>query len=168
MLVKRYLFLDIGGFDPSYVIYFEDVDLAWRAWLYGYKVVYVPMSVVYHKYGGYFGGFNKSSRSVYLGQINRLSNLWKNAEPFTVFKGSLLSLLYDLVKSAYFLRYLRFSRWLALHKGNIAFLMKLPRVLQQRKTVQQRRKYSDKWLMQNNIIASLNESIAVFFRLLKI
>ncbi len=36
-------------FDERYFAYFEDIDLCWRARLKGYKVVYVPTSVVNHK-----------------------------------------------------------------------------------------------------------------------
>src|SRR5205814_5032718 len=30
LLVARELFLDLGGFDPTFFAYFEDVDLGWR------------------------------------------------------------------------------------------------------------------------------------------
>lgn len=36
-------------FDERYFAYFEDIDLCWRVRLSGYKVVYVPTSVVDHK-----------------------------------------------------------------------------------------------------------------------
>jgi GT2 family glycosyltransferase len=39
-------------FDPEYFFGDEDLDLCWRAWLAGYRVVFVPASVVYHASGG--------------------------------------------------------------------------------------------------------------------
>jgi len=36
-------------FDPSYFIFYEDVDFCWRAKLLGYGVVYVPSSVIFHR-----------------------------------------------------------------------------------------------------------------------
>jgi GT2 family glycosyltransferase len=36
-------------FDPSYFLYFEETDLCWRVNLLGYKVVFTPFSIVYHK-----------------------------------------------------------------------------------------------------------------------
>ncbi len=48
MLIRKDLFKKIGGFDPFYVAIYEDVDLSWRINLSGFKVTYVPQSVVYH------------------------------------------------------------------------------------------------------------------------
>ena len=48
MLIHRRTFLDAGGFDPHFWAYFEDVDLGWRLWLLGHKVVYAPNAVVQH------------------------------------------------------------------------------------------------------------------------
>ena len=39
MLIHRDIFLEVGGFDESFFAYFEDVDLGWRLWLMGYRVV---------------------------------------------------------------------------------------------------------------------------------
>jgi len=48
MLVRKNIFWKLGGFDKNFFASFEDVDLGWRAWMWGYKVVVVPSSVVYH------------------------------------------------------------------------------------------------------------------------
>lgn len=51
MMVRKDSFWDLGGFDKKFFASYEDVDLCWRAWLWGYKVVLVPDSIVYHKGG---------------------------------------------------------------------------------------------------------------------
>ncbi len=51
-LIRRDVFLDSGGLDEDYFIYYEDVDLGWRLWVMGYKVLYVGSSVVLHKHHG--------------------------------------------------------------------------------------------------------------------
>jgi GT2 family glycosyltransferase len=51
MLIHRDTFLEVGGFDPEYFAYFEDVDLGWRLWVLGYRVVYAPDAVVRHLCG---------------------------------------------------------------------------------------------------------------------
>jgi len=49
MMVKKDAFWDLEGFDKKFFASFEDVDLGWRAWIYGYAVVLVPNSIVHHK-----------------------------------------------------------------------------------------------------------------------
>lgn len=48
MMIRKTLFNKLEGFDEKFFISFEDVDLGWRSWIYGYKVVVVPNSIVYH------------------------------------------------------------------------------------------------------------------------
>lgn len=51
MLVRRERFLELGGFDETFFIDFEDADLCWRAWLRGWGSVFVPDAVFRHKVG---------------------------------------------------------------------------------------------------------------------
>jgi len=51
MMVRKNIFWELGGFDKNFFASFEDVDLSWRAWIWGYKIVLVPNSIVYHTGG---------------------------------------------------------------------------------------------------------------------
>jgi len=51
MLIKKDFFWDLEGFDEDFFVSFEDVDIGWRAWIWGYKVKLVPTSIVYHMGG---------------------------------------------------------------------------------------------------------------------
>jgi GT2 family glycosyltransferase len=57
MLFRKELFKRIGAFDEDFFAYFEDIDLCWRSWLDGYKVLYVPTSIAQHKFGGFWASF---------------------------------------------------------------------------------------------------------------
>jgi len=48
LLVRRSAFAEIGGFDPGFFMYFEDVDLGFRLGKAGYRNVYEPAAVVTH------------------------------------------------------------------------------------------------------------------------
>ena len=50
-LYRSEMLADIGLFDETFVTNLEDVDLSFRAQLAGYKCIYVPTAVVYHKVG---------------------------------------------------------------------------------------------------------------------
>ncbi len=50
-MIRSEVFKELGGFDPDFFIYHEDVDLGWRLWLRGYKCVLSPESIVYHRGG---------------------------------------------------------------------------------------------------------------------
>jgi GT2 family glycosyltransferase len=49
MFISRKVFLEAGCFDDDYFAIFEDVDLGWRLWVMGYKVVMAKRSIAYHK-----------------------------------------------------------------------------------------------------------------------
>lgn len=50
MLIDRKVFLEVGAFDEDYFAFFEDVDLGWRLWVLGYKVVFAPGAAAYHRH----------------------------------------------------------------------------------------------------------------------
>jgi GT2 family glycosyltransferase len=47
-LLRRELFSDLGGYDPKYFAFFEDVDLNARARLAGWRFAYVPDALAVH------------------------------------------------------------------------------------------------------------------------
>jgi len=79
MLIQRSVFLDVGGFDPVYFAYFEDVDLGWRLWVLGYRVVYAPDAVVKHL-GGATARRTGEHRRYVLWECNALATIVKNYE----------------------------------------------------------------------------------------
>ena len=48
MLIKRSLFEELGGFDPSLELFRDDIDLGWRAHIAGHSVICVGEAVLYH------------------------------------------------------------------------------------------------------------------------
>lgn len=56
MLIKRELFDEIGLLDEKYYIYTEDVDFSFRARAAGYKVIFEPRSLIWHKISASTGG----------------------------------------------------------------------------------------------------------------
>jgi len=77
MIIDRQVFLEVGGFDEDYFIYYEDMDLGWRLWLLGYQVYYAPQAVAYHRHHGTMAGFSDFRKRV-LYKRNTLFTIIKN------------------------------------------------------------------------------------------
>jgi hypothetical protein len=56
MLVKRRVFERIGLFDERYFLYFEDLDFSLRAKQAGFRLIYEPKAVLWHKNAESSGG----------------------------------------------------------------------------------------------------------------
>ena len=57
---RRSMLTEVGALDDDFFFLLEDVDLAWRAQLAGYKVWYAPGAVVYHHLSASGGGVTAS------------------------------------------------------------------------------------------------------------
>ncbi len=55
-LYKKELFETIGGFDERFESYLEDIDLAWRAQLAGFRCRFAPRAIIYHRVSATGGG----------------------------------------------------------------------------------------------------------------
>ena len=75
-LYPRDIFLAAGGFDERYFCYYEDVDLAFRLRLLGYRCLFVPDAVVYHVGSG--STSPDSDAPVYYGHRNLMWTYVKN------------------------------------------------------------------------------------------
>jgi len=58
-MYRRALFDEIGLFDEDLFMWYEDVDLSFRAQLAGYSCAYVPTAIVHHVGGGTASSANK-------------------------------------------------------------------------------------------------------------
>jgi len=80
LLVERDAFLAVGGFDPRYFAYLEDVDLGWRLWSAGRRVVACPEATVRHRSSATSDLLGHHHRG-FLFERNALRTVHKNLEP---------------------------------------------------------------------------------------
>lgn len=80
MLLRRAEFL-AEPFDPLFEpFYWEDIDLGWRAWRAGKRVVYQPASVVEHRHRGTIGRRAPKDFVRAMVERNRLLFTWKHLD----------------------------------------------------------------------------------------
>jgi len=80
MVVDREAFLHVGGFDESFFAYFEDVDLGYRFWLAGYRVLVTREVVGYHVHHGTAARFLSDAAMAFLAERNALTFVLKNLQ----------------------------------------------------------------------------------------
>ena len=79
----RAKFLELGGFDPLLApFYLEDTDLGYLAWKRGWKVLYQPLSKVWHEHRGTIGKRFREEEIQAVLKKNYLLFSWKNIHEF--------------------------------------------------------------------------------------
>jgi GT2 family glycosyltransferase len=141
---RRRLLDEIGGFDETFFMYCEDVDLAWRQQLAGWRTVYAPQAVAYHHLSASGGGVTAS----YFTGRNTLWVIFKNVP------GPLLRKYWPAMLAAQWriswdaLRAWRGTAARARLRGQLAGFLTWPRLLGKRRAIQRSRRVSLEYLEQ--------------------
>jgi GT2 family glycosyltransferase len=143
MLMRRDEFFALGAFDRSFFMYHEDVDLGWRLWLAGRRVVVCERSLVYHR----FLGTSKEAKGLrwraLLGLRHNVRTLLKHYEPWNAIL-AVRRLFIVLMRERAYLHILHAAGWNLFH---------LPGTLLARLRIQRRRAISDRELFARALIS---------------
>jgi GT2 family glycosyltransferase len=138
-LYRREMINDIGFLDSDFFLYDEDVDLSFRAQLAGWKCMYVPDAVVYHKGNATAGRL--SDTHVYYHTRN-LEFVWiKNMPTGLILRFAHHKIIQELGSFCYLC--LRHLKWRAFFRAKRDALRMLPVMLKKRKQIQERRRVSN-------------------------
>ena len=113
-IMRRAMLDEVGGLDESFFLYLEDVDVAWRARIAGWRALYAPRALAHHhhslttKHGSPF-------KYYYVG-LNRVRLLAKNASTRHLVLYGIPIVAYD---AAYVLFALATDRTLAPLRGRL-------------------------------------------------
>lgn len=144
MLMRTHDFFDSGGFDRKMFMYHEDVDLGWRLWLQGRRVVVCRDSVVLH----HFGGTTHSARGLEwrerMGSRHNVRSILKHYQPINILKA-----FKGLAKL-----WLGMGAWR--HTAHVVTwnVLMLPSTLRERWRIQRRRRLSDAEFFNRGFISS--------------
>lgn len=142
-LYRRKMIEEIGFFDEDFFLIHEDTDLNYRAQLHGWKTLYMPTAIVYHRVRSSIG--HMSDMAVYYTLRNSELVRIKNV-PLGVFIrcfpafliGALTEFLYFAIK----------HRRLKLYfKAKKDAIKMLPRMLKKRAVLMKSRKVGNKYLL---------------------
>ncbi|MFA6423035.1 MAG: glycosyltransferase [Patescibacteria group bacterium] len=125
VLVPTNILNKIGLFDELFFMYHEDVDLFWRARMYGYNIRLIPDALIWHKYS-----FSRNKDKMFYTERNRLLFLFKN---FSL-RYLLLILPIFVFNEIFILIYALLTGWLGYKiKSYISLIRLLPKEFEKRK-----------------------------------
>ncbi len=140
---RRAMLDEIGLLDEDFFFSCEDVDLAWRAQLAGWRCVYAPGAVVYHMLSATGGGVTASFH-------DGRNFIWVLAKNYP---GSLLRRHWRSIARAQWritldaLKAWRGAAARARLRGQLAGVLGLPAMLRKRRAVQAARRVDDAYLL---------------------
>lgn len=151
LVISKDLFDQLGGFDEKHYLYYEDIDLAWRARLIGEEVYFLHDIISYHHGGGTApvttqnqGNTHTTTLSRrYHSQKNNLRNLIKNYSLANLMWTLPISILLASGEGLLFLLKGNLAGFLFLHKAILWNVLNLKSTLKKRSQVQKTRKISD-------------------------
>jgi GT2 family glycosyltransferase len=142
VLYRRAMLNEIGFFDDDFFLYGEDVDLSFRAQLAGWKCLYVPSAVVYHRLNATAGRL--SDVHVYHHTRN-LEFVWiKNMPTALMLRFAHHKLIQEVGAFCYLC--LRHGKWRSFFRAKRDALMTLPGMLRKRREIQRRRTVSNAYI----------------------
>jgi GT2 family glycosyltransferase len=152
---RRTMLEDIGLFDASFQSYCEDVDLSWRAQLAGYRCVYAPRAVLYHKVSATGKG---TIRSYYVAR-NTIWTLVKNLpqELWRRHHDEIVAAQWQRAKDA--LLAWRGEAARATLRGQLASLVGIRDILRKRTAIQAQRRVEEAYL-ESLLVSASNRSEA--------
>jgi len=77
---------NLEPFDGDYFIHWYDIDLSWRIWLIGFRVIITSESFCYHDRGISGGAWKLKPHNIFLSTKNRLTTFLKYYETSKIFK----------------------------------------------------------------------------------
>lgn len=153
IFISKFLFNFLGCFDPDYFMFQEDLDLSWRAHLYGINLFFDNKALVYHFSGGsVIGGSLKSEKIIttplrrYYGERNVYQNILKNYSILTLMFVLPINIIINFFEFIFF--FLAFRPKLAFCYPRVwaNVIKNLPAIMRKRREVQKKRIISD-WLI---------------------
>ena len=146
MMTRKNLWNKLGGLDPDFFIYFEETDYCGRVWIAGYKVMYIPNSIVYHWGGGDTNLDRKKRLHIvqYRSYRNRICSYIKNLSVHNLIIVIPIHLLICQIISLIYLLLANFRISLAIQKAIFWNILNLPKTLEKRRFIQKKiRKVGD-------------------------
>ncbi len=132
---------EVGILDELFFAHMEEIDLNWRLHLKGYKIRFVPESVIYHQSGATLSA--EKFKKKYLNHRNSMIMMIKNYSMRNLIKLLPARIFIELLALGYSLMSAYFNRFIGIIAALLWLLTHPAYLFRERKVVQKLREVSD-------------------------
>ena len=150
IFIRKEVFKQLNGFDEDFFAHQEEIDLCWRAFNEGYKVIYNHQSLVYHVGGATLNV--GSPKKTFLNFRNSLWMLTKNLPKNKLFPVLFLRLILDGIAGVHFLFQVNSKHTFSILKAHFYFYKYLFYFLKKRNAVQKQNYFKTKSIIIQHFI----------------
>ncbi|WP_367769662.1 glycosyltransferase family 2 protein [Flavobacterium sp. WC2421] len=145
--IRSSVYHELNGFDADFFAHQEEIDLCWRAFNKGYKMVYNYKSVVYHVGGATLQQGNP--RKTFLNFRNSLLMLTKNLPKEKLYSILFYRMLLDGLAGIQFIFKGQFSHFTAILKAHFSFYRLFSNTYKKRSDFQLKKYYTCQSIVYN-------------------
>lgn len=102
-IYKREVLLELGLFDENHFAYLEDIDIGYRAQIFGYKNIFAPKAIVYHA-GSATSGSRYNMFKTRLASKNSIYLIYKNMPLFQIIINMPFLIVGFCIKTLFFIK----------------------------------------------------------------
>lgn len=139
IVTKKEVIDKVGFFDKIFFLYAEEADLCWRIHHAGFRLVYIPESIVYH-----YGMKKNIIDKTFFNHRNGLIMLIKNYSTFELIRYLPVRLILDCIAFFYYLFTFFPNHSIDVIKAYLSLLYLIPTVIQHRIQINKLKKVSGK------------------------
>lgn len=159
VLIRKKVLDEIGGFDPEFFIYQEDVDICWRIRLSGYQIKIIEKAICKNNGGGISDTFFDSTKyrikfdselvnvplyKFYYSQKNRIRTMLKNYSTKNVWKRIPITMIIIILRGIFMsIKNKNISYFTAVFRGFFWNISHIKNTLKVRKSIQKNRIIDD-------------------------
>jgi len=152
MFIRSTAFIKSDQFDPDYFIFMEETDLGWRVWMTGFKNIFCPKSIVYHKFSSSRKIMDKDFHNYLLrfhGCKNYIQTLIKNLSTKNLIKIVPVHIFLWFSLATFLVIIGDFKSAKNIYRGIFWVFKNLKKILNKRKIIQSKRTLTDQKLFKD-------------------
>lgn len=170
IFISKEVWQKVGGWDPEFFMFGEDLLLSWKLRLAGFKNYLAPRALAYHIRGGAVAGVILKREPLYTSYYtsrNKLLSVLYLYKKWWLIKYFALTLLFEISKNLFLAMYYRNARHFTLFLSSFQYILRnTKRIIENRRNILQ--EFDPSKFLKGKLILSFTDSVKLIIRRKKI